>query len=187
MEHYFATQVEWRRWLEENHSNSDGIWLIYYKKQSGKPRIPYNDAVDEALCFGWIDGKIMRVNDDYYKQWFTPRRKGSKWSKLNIQKAQRLISEGLMMEPGLKAYKEAVKFPDRIYDSQPKKKLIIPADLLEELKMNGKAWDNFISFPESAQQLYLRWLDSAKRSETRLRRINKIVDQSANNLRPGIM
>ena len=79
MELYVKTREEWRKWLEENHSSVQGIWLIYYKKPSGKPRIPYNEAVEEALCFGWIDGKIKRVNEDYYVQWFTPRRPAIKY------------------------------------------------------------------------------------------------------------
>jgi uncharacterized protein YdeI (YjbR/CyaY-like superfamily) len=187
MELYFATRDEWRRWLDENHSASEGIWLIYYKKSSGKPRIPYAEAVDEALCFGWIDGKIMRVSDDYYKQWFTPRRKGSRWSKFNIEKVRKLIGEGRMMEMGMKAYKEVLNHPDRIYDSKPQENLEIPSDLQEELKKNGKAWDNFIRFPVSVQQLCIRWINSSKRTETRLRRINRIKDQSADNIRPGMM
>ena len=96
MELYVKTRAEWRKWLEENHSSVQGIWLIYYKKISGRPRIPYSDAVEEALCFGWIDGKIKRVNDDYYIQWFTPRRPGSRWSKLNMGKVEKLIREDRM-------------------------------------------------------------------------------------------
>jgi len=109
MEVYVKSREEWRKWLEENHSIEQGIWLIYYKKISGKPRVSYNDAVEEALCFGWIDGKIKRVNDDYYMQWFTPRRKGSRWSRLNISRVQRLVSDGLMKPEGLSAYQEALK------------------------------------------------------------------------------
>ena len=93
MELYLKTREEWRKWLEENHSKAEEIWLIYYKKPSGKSRIPYTDAVEEALCFGWIDGKIKRINDDYYIQRFTPRRPGSKWSKLNMERVQKLIKK----------------------------------------------------------------------------------------------
>ena len=112
MELYVKNRVEWRKWLEDNHSMVQGIWLIYYKKSSGKPRIPYNEAVEEALCFGWIDGKIKRVNDDYYMQWFTPRRPGSRWSNLNMNRAQKLINEGRMRPAGLVAYKETIKKPE---------------------------------------------------------------------------
>jgi len=111
MELYLKTREEWHEWLEDNHAVIPGIWLVYYKKISGKTRIAYNDAVEEALCFGWIDGKIKRVNDDYYIQWFTPRRPGSRWSKLNMGKVEKLIREGKMKPEGLKVYEDGVKRP----------------------------------------------------------------------------
>jgi uncharacterized protein YdeI (YjbR/CyaY-like superfamily) len=184
---YLATHEEWRNWLEKNHTISDGVWLIYYKKQSGKPRIPYGEAVEEALCYGWIDGKIKKVNEDYYKQWFTPRRSGSRWSKLNIERVHRLTKEGRMKEKGLQAFSEVMEKPDLVYDNRPKGDLDIPPDLLEELKENEKALDNFNRFSQSAQQLYLLWLNDAKRAETRLRRIARIVDLCEKNIRPGMM
>lgn len=111
MELYLKTREEWHEWLEDNHAVIPGIWLVYYKKISGKTRIAYNDVVEEALCFGWIDGKIKRVNDDYYIQWFTPRRPGSRWSKLNMGKVEKLIREGKMKPEGLKVYEDGVKRP----------------------------------------------------------------------------
>src|SRR4030042_4761773 len=118
MELYFTKREEWRKWLEKNHSSCEEVWLRYYKKPSGKPRIPYTDAVEEALCFGWIDGKIKRINEDNYIQRFTPRRKGSRWSKYNIDRVQKLIREGLMTPAGLKVYQEALVKPQRIYDKE---------------------------------------------------------------------
>ena len=108
MELYVTTRAEWRDWLEENHSTIKEIWLVYYKKPSGKPRIPYVEAVEEALCFGWIDGKIRKINEDYYVQRFTPRRPGSRWSKYNIERVERLIKSGQMKPEGLKAYENAL-------------------------------------------------------------------------------
>src|SRR5450759_147121 len=187
MELYIKTSAEWRKWLEENHSLVQGIWLIYYKKISGKPRIPYNDAVEEALCFGWIDGKIKRVNDDYYIQWFTPRRPGSRWSKLNMGKVEKLIREGRMKPEGLKVYEDGVKRPQVIDDVKAEANLVVPDDLLNALKNNPEAYSNFINFPPSSSKLYIFWLNDAKRSETRSGRIAKIVDRAEKNIRAGMM
>jgi len=187
MEVYVKSREEWRKWLEENHSIVQGIWLIYYKKISGKPRVSYNDAVEEALCFGWIDGKIKRVNDDYYMQWFTPRRPGSRWSKLNMNRAQKLINEGRMRPAGLVAYKETIKKPELIYDIKSETRLPLPDDLIEALKKNIVAYNNFINFPPSSRKLYVFWLTSAKRAETRQGRITIIVERSEKNIRAGMM
>jgi uncharacterized protein YdeI (YjbR/CyaY-like superfamily) len=187
MELYVKNRVEWRKWLEDNHSIVQGIWLIYYKRSSGKPRIPYNEAVEEALCFGWIDGKIKRVNDDYYMQWFTPRRPGSRWSNLNMNRAQKLINEGRMRPAGLVAYKETIKKPELIYDIKSETRLPVPDDLIEALKKNIVAYNNFINFPPSSRKLYVFWLTSAKRAETRQGRITIIVERSEKNIRAGMM
>jgi len=185
MELYIKTRKEWRQWLEENHSAEQGIWLVYYKKSSGRPRIAYNDAVEEALCFGWIDGKIKRVNDDYYIQWFTPRRPGSRWSALNLSKARRLIESSQMKPAGILEYEKALKKPERIYDIKKEENLIIPDDLLIALKNNDTAYTNFINFPPSSRKLYIFWLNEAKRENTRRTRIVRIVKQSEKNMKPG--
>jgi uncharacterized protein YdeI (YjbR/CyaY-like superfamily) len=185
MEFYAKDREEWHKWLEKNHSTVDGIWLIYYKKLSGKPRIPYNDAVEEALCYGWIDGKIKRVNDDYYIQWFTPRRPGSRWSELNISKVKNLIKAGLMKPAGLQAYNKAIQKPERIYNTKREENLTIPEDLMSALKNNDAAYKNFINFPPSSRKLYIFWLNDAKREETRKTRIARIVLQSEKNMKPG--
>lgn len=187
MELYVKNRVEWRKWLEANHSMVEGIWLIYYKKPSWKPRIPYNEAVEEALCFGWIDGKIKRVNDEYYMQWFTPRRPGSRWSKLNINRAQKLINEVRMRPAGLVAYKETTMRPELIYDIKSVNNLLVPDDLMEALKNNIAAYNNFTNFTPASRKLYLLWLTSAKRAETRQSRIKMIVERSEKNIRAGMM
>jgi uncharacterized protein YdeI (YjbR/CyaY-like superfamily) len=187
MELYLETRDEWRRWLLENHSSSQGIWLIYYKKTSGKPRIPYDDAVEEALCFGWIDGKIKRVNDDCYMQWFTPRRHGSRWSKLNMSRVKKLIDAGKMNPAGLSAYNKAVKKPELIYDIRSETELPVPDDLLAALTENPDALNNFLTSPSGSRRLYLFWLNDAKREITRQGRIAKIVERSAKNIRAGMM
>ncbi len=103
---YCATREEWRDWLEGNHDKCKGIWLIYYKKGSGKPRVPYDDAVEEALCFGWIDSTVRRIDEEKYAQRFTPRKPDSGWSELNMRRMEQLIKEGRMTEAGLAKYRE---------------------------------------------------------------------------------
>ena len=184
---YLKTRKEWRKWLEMNHASVDEIWLRYYKKPSGKPRIPYNDAVEEALCFGWIDGKIKRINEDYFIQRFTPRRPGSRWSAYNIERAQRLIKDGLMQKAGLRAYSEVLVKPELIYQDRRNGEPEIPEDLYKELGINKTASDNFMNFTMSARRIYIEWLNSSKKPETRLRRIEKIVGLAEKNIRPGMM
>jgi uncharacterized protein YdeI (YjbR/CyaY-like superfamily) len=187
MELYFTSRSEWHEWLEKNHMSAGEVWLVYYKKPSGKPRIAYSDAVEVALCFGWIDGKIKRVNDDYYIQRFTPRRTGSRWSKYNMERVQKLIREGLMKPAGIKAYQQAIDFPELIYDNRADGDPEIPEDLMAALKNNKTGFENFIKFSQSNRRIYIEWLNYAKRAETRLRRIDKIVRLSEKNIRPGLI
>jgi len=186
MELYVKTRIEWRKWLEKNHDTIGEVWLIYYKKLSGKPRILYSDAVEEALCFGWIDGKIKRINDEYYIQRFTPRRPGSRWSKYNIQRVQKMIELGQMKQSGLDAYNKVLQNPELAYDNKNDGIPQIPEDLMIALAADKSAIDNFQNFPVSSRRIYAEWLASAKRAETRLRRIEKIVELSRKNIRPGM-
>jgi uncharacterized protein YdeI (YjbR/CyaY-like superfamily) len=187
MELYVTTRKEWRKWLEKNHSTVNEVWLRYYKKPSGKPRIPYADAVEEALCFGWIDGKIKKINDDYYIQRFTPRRPGSRWSKYNIERVSKLIRKRLMKPAGLEAFKHSIEKPHLIYDNRTDGNPVFPDDLMIAFGSNKTAFNNFMEFTQSSQRIYIDWLNSAKRQETRLRRIEKIVGLAEKNIRPGMM
>jgi uncharacterized protein YdeI (YjbR/CyaY-like superfamily) len=187
MEIYMKSREEWRRWLDDNHNITEEIWLIYYKKPSGRIRIPYNDAVEEALCYGWIDGKIKRINDDYYIQRFTPRRKGSRWSKYNIDRVERLIKQRKMKKPGLLAYQDLLNRPELAYTDNRDLDLAIPKDLEKELMKNKAARENFTNYSPSVRRIYLEYLFSAKRPETRVNRINKIVALSEKNLKPGML
>jgi uncharacterized protein YdeI (YjbR/CyaY-like superfamily) len=187
MELYVVNRHEWRKWLEENHLITLEVWLIYYKKPSGKPRIPYADAVEEALCFGWIDGKIRRINEDYYIQRFTPRRPGSRWSKYNIERVRKLIEKGQMKEEGLEAFKKVLDNPQLAYENRSAGDPVIPDDLKYAFSRNRKAYDNFVKFSTSSRRLYIDWLNSAKRKETRPNRIGKIIDRAEKNLPPGMM
>lgn len=187
MELYFKTRQEWHNWLDENHKKADGIWFVFYKKNSGKPTVAYNDAVEVALCFGWIDGKIKSVNEEYYIQWFTPRRPGSRWSKLNVSRVQKLITENRMMPSGLTAFEKAKDKPELIYEIKTDDIPSVPDDLLAALRDNTAAYDNFVNFPPSSRRLYIFWLNDAKRPQTRIDRITKIVERSQKNIKAGMM
>lgn len=184
---YFKSLEDWRSWLRVNHDKNDGIWLIIQKKASKKQGIHYEEAVLEAVAYGWIDGKLKSINEDEFKQRFTPRRSGSVWSLYNRERAQQLIAEGKMTEAGLKTVEEAKNNGqwDKAYSSN-RGPVEIPEDLLATLKKNQAAYDNFHAWPPSARLMYVHWLNEAKQQETRLRRIDTIVYRSEKNLRPGI-
>lgn len=187
MELYFKTRTQWRKWLEKNHATSDGIWLIYYKKGSGKSSVKYDEAVEEALCFGWIDSKLKSVNEDYYIQYFTRRRKGSVWSKYNLNRVKKMIEAGKMMPAGMAEYQKALDNPKVIYDNRNDSDPEIPDDLMESLKANPKAHDNFMNFSNTNRRMYIFWLNSAKREQTRKNRISRIVEYSEQNKLPGML
>jgi uncharacterized protein YdeI (YjbR/CyaY-like superfamily) len=187
MELYLQTREEWRDWLRRNHKTAADVWLIYYKKGSGKSTIKYSDAVEEAICFGWIDGKIKSVNKDYYIQRYTPRRSGSRWSKYNIDRVQKMISLGKMEPAGLSSFREVLEKPELVYDNRSDGEPEIPEDLMEAFSSNKKAFGNFMNFSTSTRRTYIDWLNSAKKAETRPGRINKIIYSSEQNKRPGMI
>ncbi|MBM3292217.1 bacteriocin-protection protein [Candidatus Bathyarchaeota archaeon] len=184
---YFKSLEDWRNWLKVNHNKLDGFWLIIQKKASKKQGIHYDEAVLEAVAYGWIDGKMKSINEDEFKQRFTPRRSGSIWSLYNRERAQKLLDEGRMTEAGLKTVEEAKNNGqwDKAYSSS-RGPVETPEDLLVALKKNQAAYNNFHAWPPSARFMYIHWLNEAKQQVTRQRRIDTIVDRSEKNLRPGI-
>lgn len=180
---YAGDRIAWRKWLEKNHNVSQGVWLIYYKVKSGKPSICYSEAVKEALCFGWIDSKVKSLDEERYKQIFTPRKPKSVWSKLNKQYIEELIQQNLMMKAGLQKIEIAKK--DGSWQALDAiEALIIPADLHKALTANEIANQHFESFSNTVKKNILFWIQNAKRSETRLKRINQTVDLAAQNKNP---
>jgi uncharacterized protein YdeI (YjbR/CyaY-like superfamily) len=145
-----------------------------YKKHTGRTSISYTDAVEEAICFGWIDGQIKKIDDDRYMQRFTPRKPKSLWSEINVDRAKKMIALGYMTEIGLKALEEGTKTKERIPSS---KNFSVPLYLRTALSKNKKAWNNFQSFSPSAQLAYVYWVTSAKTEETRQKRIEKIIER----------
>jgi uncharacterized protein YdeI (YjbR/CyaY-like superfamily) len=185
---YVTNRDDWRAWLEKNHDAKREVWLIYYKRHTGKPRIPYDAAVEEALCFGWIDSIVKRIDDEKYVQKFTPRGAKSKWSELNIKRTKKMIREGRMTKAGLAKCKEVLKGGGKESKAKPKdKKLIVPSDLIKALAKKKKSWENFNSFAPSYKRQYIRWMTDAKKEETRKKRINRIVEWAEQNKKPGML
>jgi uncharacterized protein YdeI (YjbR/CyaY-like superfamily) len=182
----FRCGEEWRRWLQENHGEENEAWVIIQKVRSPDEGLRYVEAVDEAICFGWIDGKMRRLNDHEFEQRFSPRRQRSIWSLINRDRAERLIEEGRMTEAGLRAVEEAKSNGrwEKAYTSREPPEM--PGDLLEALKESPEAHRNFMGFPNSARFMYIHWINDAKRAETRVRRIKRVVERATQNKKPGI-
>ena len=167
---YVIERDEWRAWLAKHHDTEKDIWLIYYKKQSGEPRIPYNDAVEEALCFGWIDSIVKGIDENKYAQRFSPRKKGSNWSEMNRVRMRRLIEQGTMTPAGLS------KFEGDAGDS-----FEIPSAIIEALKQDKKSWATFEGFPESYKRIRIGFIEMARSRpdifQQRLRYFLKMTSQ----------
>ena len=180
----FRSQADFEAWLEENHAASDGIWLKFAKKGSGIETVVYAEALDVALCFGWIDGQVKKFDDDWYLQRFTPRRKRSKWSQRNTEKAEELIAAGRMRPAGL-AQVDAAKADGRWEDSYPSpSKITVPPDLQVEFDRNPKAAAFFETLNSQNRYAVLYRIHDAKRPETRARRIAQFVEMLAEGRRP---
>ena len=177
-----ADRGAWRRWLEAHHASSPGVWLVFDRKSSRPDRLAYADAVEEALCFGWIDSTVRAVDDARYKQLFTPRKAKSVWSKTNKERVERLIAAGRMAPPGLAAI-EAARANGSWEALDAVEAFAIPPDLAAALAANPAAKANFEAFSPSARKGYLYWLNSAKRPETRSTRVAEILRLSAANIR----
>jgi uncharacterized protein YdeI (YjbR/CyaY-like superfamily) len=173
---------QWRKWLEENHEKSRGIWFVYYKKATGKSRVSYDEAIEEALCFGWIDSVTRKFDDERSKLLFTPRKPKSVWSKLNKERVEKLIEKNLMTEIGL-AKIEAAKRDGSWNALDASDNLEIPADLAKKFERNKTAARNFAEFSDSVKKSILFWVGSAKRDETQAARIEKTVAMAAQNKR----
>lgn len=162
------SRAAWRQWLARNYSRAEGVWMIGFKKGTGRQRMNYEQAVEEALCFGWIDSKPRRLDDERFMLWFSPRKAGSGWSAPNRRRASRLILAGLMAKPGL-AKVRAAKADGSWNKLDSVESLVVPQDLARA--MAGAAARNFDAFPRSAKRGILEWIALAKRPETRARRI----------------
>jgi uncharacterized protein YdeI (YjbR/CyaY-like superfamily) len=180
--YYAKSQKEWRKWLEKNNQSEKSVWLIIYKKQSEIPSVYYPEAVDEAICFGWIDSKPNKRDDESYYQFFAKRNPKSNWSKVNKGKVERLLKEGLIAKSGLEAI-ELAKQNGTWTALDKVEEIIIPEDLQKAFNKNKKAFENFNAFPRSSKRGILEWILNAKRPETRLNRIMETVALAAKNIK----
>lgn len=176
------TRSEWRRWLQRNHADARGVYLVTYKKATGKPRLEYADSVEEALCFGWVDSNSRTLDEERTALMFTPRNPKSAWSKTNKERIERLTKEGRMEEAGSRAVAVA-KATGAWNALDSAEALIVPADLGKALERNKRAKQHFDAFPPSAKKTILWWIESAKREETRQRRTSETVRLAAQNIR----
>jgi len=179
---YAKNRKAWRKWLEKNHAQEASVWLIIYKKESGKASVYYPEAVEEALCFGWIDSKPNKRDEESYYQFFAKRNPKSAWSVVNKAKAQQLIENGLMTPAGMSAIALAKKSGtwtalDKVDNS------IVPPDMQEALDKNKTAKEYFEAFPRSSKKIILEWIHNARRVETRQKRIEETVSMAEKNLR----
>jgi len=174
---YAKSRREWRAWLAKHHKSMSEIWLIYYKKHSGKPRIPYNDAVDEALCYGWIDSLLKPIDEFCYAQRYSPRKPTSKLSDMNRERVRRLIKAGRMTKAGLAAIQHVGK-----------KDTTIPGDITRALKKDATTWRNFQRFPASYKRIRVGWIDAGRRRpEAFKQRLNYFLKMTKQNKRFGMV
>ena len=175
---FFKTPADFRRWLEKHHATKQELWVGYYKKDSGKPSITWAESVDEALCFGWINGIRKSVDDTSYKIRFTPRRPRSVWSAVNIKRVVELIRHGRMQLIGLKAFEARLENRSGIY-SYEQREPELDAPYQKNLRQNKAAWEFFRAQAASYRKAAVWWVVSAKRKETRLKRLEKLIEDSA--------
>jgi uncharacterized protein YdeI (YjbR/CyaY-like superfamily) len=171
---FFPTPAAFRAWLKKHHKTADELWVGYYRKDSGKPTITWQESVDEALCFGWIDGIRKKISDEAYTNRFTPRRPGSNWSAINIAKVQELTRQKRVQPAGLAAFAKRTEAKSRVY-SYEQVSLALFEQLEKKFRANKKAWAFFEKQPPSYRRLMTGWVNGAKQEETRLRRLDKLI------------
>ena len=177
------TRAQWRRWLEKHHDRRDEIWIIFYKRHTGIPGITYDEAVEESLCFGWIDGLVRRIDDERHMQRYTPRRPGSEWSALNLRRFARMVDAGQMTEAGRTRGPTAETKVARASWHRPD---MVPDEIARLLKRSQKAWTNLMAMAPSYRKRVVTWLEDAKRPETREKRVKDIIARLERNEKPGL-
>ena len=182
METVFAKdRAEWRRWLQKNGGCCSEIWLVFYKKASGKQTVSYEHAVEEALCFGWVDGMKKGIDEECYAYRFTPRKAKSAWSKSNLERVERLLADGKMMPAGMQAYRSNGR---REVPPMPSE---LPKDLESRFRKHPAAWANYEKFPPGYRRMTAGWVASAKKEDTQIKRLEKLIEFSARGERIEFM
>lgn len=184
---FFATPAAWRGWLEKNHDKAKELWVGFYKRDSGKPSITWPESVDEALCFGWIDGVRKSIDETRYKIRFTPRKPTSTWSSVNIKRVAELTELGRMRPAGLAAFEQSSEKKSGIYAYEQRKEIVLDPAYEKKLRANKKAWAFFTSSAPSYRHICVFWIMTAKQEQTRLRRLRRLIEDSAAGRKVGIM
>jgi len=174
------TSERWRRWLAKHHASESEVWLIFHKQHTGKPSVAYNDAVDEALCYGWIDSLIKRVDDDRYARKFTPRKVDSNWSSANIKRYAALKASNRLAAPGLERSPDGRPVVDMARPGY------VPEYIEQAIRKNARAWKFFENLAPSYRRLYVTWVDSAKREVTKQSRLRQAIEMLKSGRKPGI-
>ena len=176
---FFTTPEQFRAWLEKHHATARELWVGYFKKASGKPTMTWAESVDQALCFGWIDGVRRSLGPDSYMNRFTPRAARSTWSAVNIRRAKELIELGLMHPAGLRAFERRTDDRSVVYSYEQRKSAALPPAMERRFRAEKQAWMFFQAQPPSFRQAAIWWVVSAKREETRDRRLSQLVEHSS--------
>jgi uncharacterized protein YdeI (YjbR/CyaY-like superfamily) len=179
---FFQTPADFGNWLEKNHATATELWVGFHKKDSGKPSITWPESVDQALCFGWIDGIRKGLDENSYQIRFTPRRRGSIWSAINIKRAKELVRRKQMRPTGLKAFAARIENKSGIY-SYEQRSTDLSEPYAKLLKKNNAAWNFFENQPPSYRKMIGWWIISAKKEETRMARLAKLISESAKGKR----
>ena len=175
----FARPEDFRAWLRQHHASQGELWVGYHRKATGKPSMTWQESVDEALCYGWIDGRRKRVDDERYMIRFTPRRPGSIWSAVNIARVPELEKQRRMRAAGRKAFEARREDRSGIYSYEQREQAVFDASTERRFRINKRAWTNFEAMPRSYRQAVIRWVMTAKREETRDRRLAQLIEDSA--------
>ena len=183
---HVTNRDDWRAWLRKNHDTEKEIWVIYYKKHTGKPSILYDDSVEEALCFGWVDSIIKRIDDAKFARKFTPRKAKSRWSEANKKRARKMMNEGKMTKAGLAKIREAKSNGEWFKTAPVKRELVIPAYVKKAFMTNEKALDNFNNLANGYKRQLVGWITSAKKEETRKRRLAEAIRLLEQNKKLGM-
>lgn len=183
---FVSDRDEWREWLKENHESKKEVWLVYYKKRTGKASVPYDDSVEEALCFGWVDSIVKKLDKQTFARKFTPRKGESRWSEANKKRVLEMIEEGKMAEAGLKRIKEAKDSGEWSKVREAPKGLVIPPCLKEALARDEKASHYFDKLAYSYKRQTVAWIASAKKEETRERRVAEVIRLFEQNRKLGL-
>lgn len=176
---FFTSPEEFRAWLEEHHETADEVYVGYHKKHTGRPSLTWSQAVDEALCFGWIDGRANRIDDERHMQRFTPRRPGSNWSAVNVRKVEQLRAEGRMRPAGEAAFARRTEPTTGVYSYEQRHRARLEPEQEARFRAHEAAWAWFTARPPGYRAMAIWWVVSAKRPETRERRLTTLIEDSA--------